>query len=223
MVSRVLLTAFVLVQFGASLGTLGTAKDAEAHGFLGEWERRHGAAAGPPDWWAEASLVAPLGTAIRFTVDWEQQSVSLVPLAVPPLEPPDPDAGCLVTGYSSGWLVEPPGVRAMDDCAERTFFEWPIARSSLICVLTSGECLMVADVFSALIVGNFIIRCQGGPGAVIAPWLPTLQGVGTMNCGTGILGSLPTRWDIWFGFVASAPNTETDPGLAWGLNWRVEP
>lgn len=172
-----------------------------------------------PDWiLAEASFTAPVGTLFEFSVDWLDGSAALAPISEVVGELADPDAGCAVTRF--GWLVEPPGVRALGDCAEKRFFEWPVARSSLTCVVTSGYCAMVMETTGNLI-GHFILDCYDGPGTVLVVW--SQQSFRTMNCRAGGLGHSPDRWDVWSGRVGSFPNVATDQAFASGLNWRFEP
>lgn len=176
------------------------------------------AAFGEVEWFGERSITAPVGTAFEYSIVWGDGSAVLAPIFQTADELADPDAGCAVTRF--GWLVEPPGVRALGDCAERTFFEWPISRSSLTCVVTSGFCDMAMETTGNLI-GSFALDCYGGPGTVLVVW--SQQSVRTMNCRAGGLGHSPDRWDEWSGWVGSFPKVETDPSFALGLNWRFEP
>lgn len=173
---------------------------------------------------AEATLTAPVGTPFEFSVDWTTGKVSLVPLVLGSVELPGPDAGCTVTEAGTGWVVEPAGFQAFGECPVQVFHQWPVSRSLLACVIGAGSCRM--SLSGSLLVpgggGNVVLYCTGGPGASLPIW-PTTWFVKTTTCQTDFIGSFPSEWAIWSGYVRLAPSDLVGAGVASGLNWRFEP
>lgn len=170
-----------------------------------------------------ARLTAPVGTPFEFSVDWTQGTASIRPLALGSPELPDPDAGCLVTEAGFAWVVDPPGLQTMGECAQRVDHLWPIARSSLVCVAGFGTCFMVLEggPMGAGFGGFAYLQCDRGPGINLQVW-PHDPPLTTTDCQTGSGGQNPARWETWSGKVWLLPASRVSDGMSWGLNWRAE-
>lgn len=217
---RVLLAfvvGFIGLPLGASLGT----NFSEAPARLEDPTSETDANPRLDDGFATLSLQAPAGTFVEFSVDWTIGQVSLVPLVFGSLELPDPDAGCAVTQQAVGWIVEPVGLYALGDCAQKVVFGWPIARSSLTCVVGAGMCDMGATGFRNGFIGFFDLICRDGFGVDLKIW-PQTPSVRTMNCETNLFGEYPSSWDRWSGGVGAAPKAAGDSIVSSGLNWRID-
>lgn len=207
-------------------GSLAGQVPSDPETLLERWWNGDQAPRGAEGRFAELSFTGLVGTPFEFSVDWAQKSVSIVPLTVPPLELPDPDAGCLVTKeglLNFGWVVDPPGFQDRNECTERQDHLWPIARSSLVCVIGSGFCDMFLEGSAPGPGGDGSGGpfCVNGPGVQVKFW-PEVPSSGTMNCSVGLLGSFPNRWETWQGRVRISSQQASGPVLAWGLNWRFE-